>query len=109
VEGVVDLRTRAVLDDGTGALTVNLDRVATERLWGGTLEGALSELRDRPDPSRVEEGILSALFGRRFAVTGRCTSDAFGITVHPESIRPISPTAPPDLGDLRTALERARR
>jgi len=37
VEGQPDLRARIVLDDGTGALTVNAGRAETERLWGVSL------------------------------------------------------------------------
>ncbi len=86
VEGQADLRARIVLDDGTGALTVNANRADTERLWGVTLEEAQARLRQQPDPSLLEEQLLETLLGRRLRVRGTGTSDDFGVTLAPESI-----------------------
>jgi len=86
VDGRADLRARIVLDDGTGALTVNANRADTERLWGVTLEEAEARLRSQPDPSLIEEQILEALLGRRLRVRGAGTRDDFGVTLTPESI-----------------------
>jgi replication factor A1 len=89
VEGQVDLRARIVLDDGTGALTVNAGREETERLWGVTLAEARNRLREQPDPSLIEENILETLLGRRLRVRGQGTKDDFGITIVPESIESV--------------------
>ncbi len=89
VEGQADLRARIVLDDGTGALTVNAGRADTERLSGITLEEARRRLRERPDASLIEEEILERLLGRRYRIRGQATRDDFGVTVVPESIEPV--------------------
>lgn len=89
VEGQPDLRARLVLDDGTGALTVNAGRPETERLWGVTLAEARERLRDQPDPSLLEEQLLETLLGRRLRVRGHGTKDDFGITIQPESIEAV--------------------
>jgi replication factor A1 len=89
VEGQADLRARIVLDDGTGALTVNAGRADTERLWGVTLDDARRRLRDQPDPSLLEESILESLLGRRLRVRGLGTKDDFGVTITPESIETV--------------------
>src|SRR5271157_1022578 len=89
VDGQPDLRARIVLDDGTGALTVNANRGDTEKLWGVTLEEAQARLRSQPDPSLLEEQMLEALLGRRLRVRGVGTRDDFGITVAPESIERV--------------------
>ncbi len=89
VEGEADLRARLVLDDGTGALTVNAGRAETERLGGMTLEEARRRLRDEPDPSLIEELLLERLLGRRLRVRGSGTKDDFGVTIVPESIEPV--------------------
>ena len=89
VEGRPDLRARLVLDDGTGALTVNAGRADTERLWGTTLEEARRRLRDQPDASLLEESILETVLGRRLRVRGVGTKDDFGITLVPESIETV--------------------
>ena len=89
VEGQPDLRARIVLDDGTGALTVNAGRAETERLWGVTLTEARARLREQPDPSLLEEQILESLLGRRLLVRGTSTRDDFGITLQPDSIEAV--------------------
>jgi len=89
VEGQADLRARLVLDDGTGALTVNTDRSETEQLWGVTLEEAQARLRSQPDPSLIEEQMLEALLGRRLRVRGVGTRDDFGVTLTPQSIERV--------------------
>jgi ssDNA-binding replication factor A large subunit len=86
VEGEPDLRARLVLDDGTGALTVNAGRPETERLWGRTLDDCLRELEATAEPSRLEEHLFASLFGRRLVVRGRGSADDFGVTVQPDSI-----------------------
>lgn len=98
VEGQADLRARIVLDDGTGALTVNAGRAHTEKLWGVTLEEARARLRNQPDPSLLEEAILETLLGRRLRVRGAGTKDDFGVTLTPEAIESVDT-------DLDTAAE----
>ena len=65
-----DLRSRLVLDDGTGSLTVNAGRTETERLWGMTLEACLSRLRDLPDRSVLEGQLLQAVLGQSTVGSG---------------------------------------
>ncbi|HTT73413.1 MAG TPA: hypothetical protein VMG99_04600 [Thermoplasmata archaeon] len=89
VNGQPDLRARIVLDDGTGALTVNAGRADTERLWGVTLDECRARLREQPDPSLLEEQLLHALLGRRLRVRGSGSKDDFGVTVAPDSIEPV--------------------
>jgi replication factor A1 len=86
VTGVADLRARLVLDDGTGAVTVNADRAATERLWGLDLAAVRERLKETPDPSRLEEELAAAVVGRRLAVRGSAVRDDFGLTITPEAI-----------------------
>jgi replication factor A1 len=108
VEGQPDLRARIVLDDGTGAVTVNAGRTDTERLGGTTLEEARRRLRDQPDPSLIEEQILETLFGRRFRVRGVGTKDDFGVTITPESIEPVEVDLDASAEELAARLGEAR-
>ncbi|HXQ48913.1 MAG TPA: hypothetical protein VN842_03950 [Thermoplasmata archaeon] len=89
VEGTADLRARIVLDDGTGAVTINAGRPETERLWGVTLDEVLSRLRERPDPAVWEGDLLDALLGRRLRVRGPASKDDFGVTLQPESVETV--------------------
>jgi replication factor A1 len=86
VVGVPDLRARLVLDDGTGAATIDAGRSETERLWGTTLDQVRDRLREVSDPAVLEEQLAEALVGRRFVVRGSASCDDFGLTVIPESI-----------------------
>jgi len=108
VEGRPDLRARIVLDDGTGALTVNAGRSETERLWGVTLDEARNRLRDQPDPSLIEEQILESLFGRRLRVRGVGTKDDFGVTITPETIEPVEVDLDASAEELAARLGEAR-
>ena len=75
-----------MLDDGTGAVTINAGRNETERLWGVTLEEVLARLPERPDPAVWEGELLETLLGRRLRVRGAASRDDFGVTIQPESI-----------------------
>ncbi len=104
VEGQPDLRARLVLDDGTGAVTVNVARAETERLWGITLEEARARLRDLPDPSLLEEQLFESVFGRRLRVRGSGTKDDFGVTVFPESVERVDLDLDATADDLTARL-----
>jgi replication factor A1 len=86
VVGEPDLRARLVLDDGTGAVTVNADRALTERLWGRTLDECRADPRRTVDPASLETELFNAVFGRRFRGVGRVVSDEFGLTMYPETL-----------------------
>ncbi len=88
VHGFADLKARLVLDDGTGAATISLDRAGTERLWGKTLADAQARLREVPDPTVLAEELAEAVVGRRLTVRGSASRDDFGVTLVPESIDP---------------------
>jgi replication factor A1 len=89
VVGVADLRARIILDDGTGAVTINAGRADTERLGGITLDGVLARLKEHPDTGFMEGELFDALFGRRFRVRGPASHDDFGVTIDPDSIEAI--------------------
>ena len=108
VSGVADLRARLVLDDGTGALTVNLGRAQTEKLWGRSLDQALDALREVPDPDRLSELLFENVFGRRLRATGRASLDDFGVTVQPETVEEVRFDPAPRLAELTRELVERR-
>ena len=81
VEGTADLRTKAVLDDGTGTATAILDRETTESVYDGTLEDALDAARSAMDQSVVTSTIHERLVGRDVIVRGTVRVDEYGATV----------------------------
>jgi replication factor A1 len=109
VNGVPDLRLRLVVDDGSGAATVNLDGAAVERLTGLTIAEASRRLAARGDPSDVQAALLAPVFGRRLRVRGPVRKDDFGLSVYPTEVA-LLPEAPVGSDDaLRRRLEGAPR
>jgi replication factor A1 len=78
VEGVDDLRTKAILDDGTGTVTVVLDEELTERIYGGDIEAARDHARDAMDREVVADAIAEAVVGREFRARGLLSVDEYG-------------------------------
>lgn len=89
VEGIPDLRLRLVLDDGTGAATIQLDRSMTERITGHTLEGLRAKLAEQADAAGIENALHESVFLRRFRVLGSARTDEFGVGITPQEITEI--------------------
>ncbi|MDQ2052108.1 Single-stranded DNA binding protein [Natronolimnohabitans sp. A-GB9] len=84
VDGIDDLRVKAILDDGTGALTVVLDDELTEQVYGGTLEDALEQAREAMDQEVVADTIREQIVGREFRVRGHLSVDEYGANLDAE-------------------------
>ena len=78
VEGVDDLRVKAVLDDGTGTVTVILGTELTESIYGGDVDDAKAAARDAMDKEVVAEEIADGLVGLEYRVRGNLSVDEFG-------------------------------
>ncbi|WP_049928242.1 Single-stranded DNA binding protein [Halopiger goleimassiliensis] len=85
VDGVDDLRVKAILDDGTAALTVVLDDDLTEDVYGGTLEDALEQAREAMDQEVVADTIRERIVGREYRVRGHLSVDEYGANLDAES------------------------
>jgi len=78
VDAEDDLRTRAILDDGTGTVTVVLDEALTEEVYGGDIGDAKEHARDAMDREVVAGAIAAEVVGREFRVRGRLSVDDYG-------------------------------
>jgi replication factor A1 len=78
VEGEDDMRVKAILDDGTGAVTVVLDRDLTEEVYGGTMAEAREQAREAMDKEVVADRIRERLVGREYRVRGNLSVDDYG-------------------------------
>jgi replication factor A1 len=105
VVGTPDLRTRLVVDDGTGTATVELGREATEEILGRSFS-ELTATSGTEHVRPVEDDLTDRTFGRHCVVTGRGISDEFGLTVFPESLQWRSPPLEPVLEAVRALLDR---
>lgn len=70
VEGIYDLRVKAVMDDGERVQDILLNREITEALTGITLDKAREMATEALDQAVVLDLIKSKLVGRYFVVTG---------------------------------------
>jgi replication factor A1 len=78
VDAVDDLRTKAILDDGTGTVTVVLGEELTERIYGGDIAAAKDHARDAMDRGVVASTIAESVVGREFRVRGSLSVDEYG-------------------------------
>ena len=82
VEGEDDLRTKVIVDDGTGTVTAVLDEDLTAEVYGGGLEDAREHARDAMDRDVVTDAIRERIVGREFRVRGSLSVDDFGATLN---------------------------
>ncbi|PGF16907.1 replication factor A [Natrinema sp. CBA1119] len=85
VDGIDDLRVKAILDDGTGTVTVVLDDDLTERVYDGTLEDALEQAREAMDQEVVADRIRERIVGREYRVRGHLSVDEYGANLDAET------------------------
>lgn len=79
VEGIADLRTKAVLDDGHGALTLLIGKEGTEKLLGRTFEDCQRIAKDAMSTEVVEDELKQKILARRLVARGNATKDEFGV------------------------------
>lgn len=79
VEGIPDLRTKAVLDDGYGALTLLIGKDGTERLLGRTLAECQNLAKEAMTTDVVEDELRAKLLARRLVARGNALKDEFGV------------------------------
>lgn len=79
VEGKYDMRIKATLDDGTGALTIVLNREETEKLYGQSLEKCKEIAMSALSTEVIAEDIKRKFTGKRLAVRGNASRSEYGV------------------------------
>jgi len=87
VKGIPDLRIKAAMDDGTGALIVVLGRELTERLTGRRLEDYMRLVAELANPDAVRSEIMEKVIARPIEVSGNVTADDYGLMLIATSAR----------------------
>jgi len=105
VEGHADLRVKAVVDDGSGAITTVMNRDMTESLVGITLEQALKEAKDAMNPDVVKEKVDERLFAKPVEVRGNVTSDEYGLMMIVTEASIVVPEVRGEAASLLSELE----
>lgn len=92
IDPTVELRTRAILDDGTGSATLILNSSITASIYEGGLEGARKEAEDSMKQEVVADRISDRIVGRPFRIRGqvRSTGDRPTVTATTFMSRPTS-------------------
>jgi replication factor A1 len=95
VDAEDDLRVKAILDDGTGALTAILDTELTADVYGGGIEDARKAAKEAMDQEVVADAIREVIVGRAARVRGNLSIDDYGANLNAESFGLIDadPTA----------------
>jgi len=105
VEGFPDLRIKAVVDDGTGAVSVVMGRELTERLMDVTLEDCMERAKEAMNYEVVKDMIEDELTLKVLEVTGNITSDAYGLSMIASDASPVVPDVKDDAERLLVDLE----
>ena len=96
VDGIWDMRIKAILDDGTGSMICVFDRTLTKALIGIEME----ELLGNGGPDSADERIRASLIGLPFVVRGNVTRGEYGrILIATRATRPYE-----DIGRLAREL-----
>ena len=80
VEGMRDMRIKAILDDGTGSMSVMFPRDLVESIYGKTLEEAEQLMFSDVSKDVVYEDLRRFLTGRYLAVRGNSSKGEYGIS-----------------------------
>jgi len=81
VEGYPDLRIKAILDDGSGAVSAVLGRELTEKLIGSTLDECMAKAKEAMNFDVVKDMIDEQLTLKVLSVMGNVTADTYGLSM----------------------------
>ena len=79
VEGIPDMRVKAVMDDGTGAMTAVIGKELSEKLIGKSLETCLDEAKDAMDFSIIQDQFSELMLAKPVRAIGNVSMDDFGL------------------------------
>ena len=89
VDGVDDLRVRAILDDGTGTVTATLGEEITAEIYGGGIDAAREAAREAMDQEVVADEIREAIVGREYVVRGNVSVDDYGANLNASAFEAV--------------------
>ena len=72
------MRVKAIVDDGSGAVTAVLGRDLTEEVYDADMDAALEAAREAMDREVVADEIREQVVGREFRVRGNLSIDEYG-------------------------------
>jgi replication factor A1 len=85
VDGTPDLRVKAVVDDGSAALTAILGKDITAGLLGKTLEECMEGAKEAMSHEIIRDELADLLVAQPIEIRGNVTSDDYGLMMISES------------------------
>ena len=102
VENTADLRVKGVVDDGTGSLSVIMNREITEDLLGKSLEECKTLAQETFDPEVVRDLLVDRLVARPVKATGIVVSDDFGLMMIVRDVSDVKVDVKGEAEELRS-------
>ena len=87
VDEKLDMRIKAIIDDGTGAMTLVLNAELTQVLCGITIEQAKEIAKAAMSQNAVEEEVKKKLLGKKLNARGNMSKGEYGITLVATKVR----------------------
>jgi replication factor A1 len=81
VEGVKDMRIKTILDDGTGAVYIMLNKELSETVYGKSMNEAENIMKLSLSKDAVYESMKRSLIGAYLTVRGNSSKSEFGTTI----------------------------
>lgn len=81
VDGYPDLRVKAILDDGSGAVGVVMNRELSEKLLDTTLDESMQKAKEKMNFDIVKDEMDELLTLKVLTVSGLITADQYGLSM----------------------------
>jgi replication factor A1 len=81
VDGYPDLRVKAILDDGSGAVGVVMNRELSEKLLDTTLDESMQKAKEKMNFDIVKDEMDELLTLKILTVSGPVTADQYGLSM----------------------------
>lgn len=108
VKGEPDLRTKIVIDDGTGSVNSILGREISEKLLGKTLDECKKIVEKSKKDNELIDMMNSLFFARRIKLQGNALGDSFGTTIIAKNAMLVKVDVKEDSAKLSQDLEGAK-
>jgi replication factor A1 len=105
VKGEPDLRVKAVVDDGSGALTSVFDRTLTEALLGKSLEVCIAAAKEAMSVDIVRDELADLLVAQPIEARGNVTSDDYGLMMIVTSAKVLKVDVQAEAREMLEGLE----
>ncbi|KAA0015211.1 MAG: hypothetical protein FE041_00570 [Thermoplasmata archaeon] len=100
VEGIPDLRIKALVDDGTGAVDVILNRELSEKILGKSMDDYLAVAKEAMDYGVVYEEIVNKLIAHPLRIVGDSIQSGLIVTIFAKDVELLAIDAEKDAEEL---------